>query len=253
MAATTYGDMLTSLLQEAREHPALNHVWLKNIAEQRYPNPTGALRDFAYQYHAYASAFPMYLKIVVDKLGDPNHKQALQHNLNEEGGQLDAIDTAILVDEGIDIEDIIGFSHPQLYHRFCTAMGISDSMLAEAAPVALAWRNELQDYLKSTSSAAAVGAVGIGTESIVKPMYEKLLRGMRSLDGLTRKDYVFFELHSIVDDQHALDLNRIASDLIAADVENLEQIRLGMNKALTLRLEFWDHLHKRATSQTRSQ
>ncbi|MGD9171744.1 MAG: hypothetical protein PVI97_17110, partial [Candidatus Thiodiazotropha sp.] len=68
MAATTYGDMLTSLLQEAREHPALNHVWLKNIAEQRYANPTGALRDFAYQYHAYASAFPMYLKIVVDKL-----------------------------------------------------------------------------------------------------------------------------------------------------------------------------------------
>ena len=246
------GGLLGSLLLDADEHPALNHIWLENVAGQRYPDPAWVLRDFAYQYYAYVSGFPQYLQVVVDKLEDTRHQQALRHNLDEENGQLDAIDTAILEDVGIDVEAIVGFSHLQLYRRFCTAMGITNAELANAAPAALAWKQELLDYLKNTSQAAAVGTIGIGTESIVRPMYEKLLGGIRHLDGIARKDYVFFELHCIVDDQHAIDLNRIAVDLIADDEDNLNQMRHGRNKALDLRLQFWEHLHRRAAKQPRS-
>lgn len=237
---------LASLLQEAGNHPALNHIWLDNIARHEYPSMTWALRDYAYQYHGYASAFPIYLKSVIGKLEDEKHRKALEHNLDEERGKIDAIDAGILTAAGIDASTVDGVPHPLLYKRFCHALGIQDSDLNTPSDAALEWKQQLLDYIEDASPAAAVGAIGLGTESIVKPLYSKILQGIRRLGTLDRKDYVFFELHCIVDDQHAIDLNHIASDLMLEE-DNLGELRAGMTKALDLRNRFWDHLHARAT------
>jgi pyrroloquinoline quinone (PQQ) biosynthesis protein C len=238
--------LLASLLQEANGHPALNHVWLDSIAQHKYPSMMWALRDYACEYHGYASAFPVYLGAVIDKLEDENHQKVLRHNLDEEQGKLDAIDANVLKTAGIDVQAVDGVSHPRLYKRFCSALDIADEDLKTPSPAALMWKQQLLAYINDATPAAAVGAIGLGTESIVKPMYTKLLQGIRQLGTLDRKDYVFFELHCIVDDQHALDLNRIAYDLIASD-DNLTELRAGMFKALDLRNQFWNHLHVRAT------
>ena len=63
---------------------------------------------------------------------------------------------------------------------------------------------------------------------------------------LPRRDYVFFELHSEVDDDHAELMMRIADDLVDEAPSNLEQIRRGMIKALDLRATFWDAMYARA-------
>lgn len=244
-AAMQSSHVLSSLLDEASEHPALNHIWLDHIAEHKYVNMGWALRDYAYQYHGYASAFPTYLDAVINKLDDDRHRQALKHNLDEEKGKLDAIDAEVLTRAGIDVTAIDGVSHPGLYRRFCNALDISDSELGSPSIAAQSWRHDLLAYIAEATPAAAVGAIGLGTESIVKPIYNKLLCGIRKMGGITRDDYVFFELHCIVDDQHAIDLNHIAADLLSEE-HNRNELRAGMLQALSLRNRFWDHLHDRA-------
>ena len=92
--------------------------------------------------------------------------------------------------------------------------------------------------------------MGLGTENVVKPIYNKILKGIQGLGTLRREDYVFFELHCTVDDQHALDLHNVALDLLE-DNKARQEMRLGMREALDLRNRFWNHLNRRADSVLR--
>ncbi|MFC1747781.1 iron-containing redox enzyme family protein [Pseudomonadota bacterium] len=249
--ANTSGDsykreLIGDLLHEANAHSALNHRWLKNIATHGYTDQHYALKTFAYEYHTYAGAFPHYLRAVIDRLTLATHKEPLLENLAEEKGKLDAEEIAVLKAHGINTDAIKGIAHPVLYRRFCHAMGLSDLHLQEPAHVAMQWRTNLLDYIKTASPAAAVGAIGIGTEGIVKPIYEKVLSGIRALGTLSRDEYAFFDLHCVVDDKHAEDLKNVAIALI--DTKNgYEELRAGMLKALELRALFWDHMDEKCS------
>ena len=111
------------------------------------------------------------------------------------------------------------------------------------------WRTRFFQFLQNATEAQAVGALGLGTEQIVRPVYEKLLSGIKRLGLLTREQYVFFELHCLVDDQHQQDLLSIARDL-ASTPEGMRDLRSGMRTALALRCEFWDHMLE-ASNRTR--
>ena len=76
---------------------------------------------------------------------------------------------------------------------------------------------------------------------MVRPIYEQLLSGIIGMGMLRREDYVFFELHCLVDDQHQQDLRDIARDLIATPGGD-QGLRRGMRTALEMRCEFWDSL-----------
>jgi pyrroloquinoline-quinone synthase len=80
---------------------------------------------------------------------------------------------------------------------------------------------------------------------VVRAIYRQLLAGIRKATSLTREQYLFFELHCLVDDQHQKDLLSIAGDLIRRP-GGIEQLRAGMLFALDLRVEFWDALYERA-------
>ena len=80
---------------------------------------------------------------------------------------------------------------------------------------------------------------------MVKPIYEQILPAIRHLPFLNRQDYVFFELHCVVDDQHQEDLLRVAADL-ATSPEGQSELRRGMLTALDLRSELWDRLYTRS-------
>lgn len=241
---------LTSLLDEALAHPALNHPWLTATAAGSFQDPAWALRDYAWHYHGYSSWFPYYLKAVIANLTDDDHRALLRENLEEEQGHLGAEDQEALREVGIDPATVDGVPHPELFRRFCRAMGLGSDALADIAPATRRWRNKFRRFLENASPAAAVGALGLGTESVVKPIYQQLLAGIQKLPFLSRQDYVFFELHCLVDDQHQEDLLAVAGDLCATQ-EGREQVREGMLTALDLRTELWNVLHQRAQSHRR--
>jgi len=238
-----------ALEKEADAHPALCHVWLKSIAGGVYQDTRHALRMFAVEYRGYSAAFPQYLNAVIDRLEDSAHKDALYHNLEEEKGTLDPEDAQKLAESGINVEKILGVSHPELFKRFCVAIGAGDAAANRPSSIAATWRRRLLEYLESASPAAAVGAIGLGTERIVKPIYKQVLSGLRASNAVSRDDYVFFELHCIVDDQHAKDLETIALELLKSP-NGYSEMRKGMLTALSLRVEFWDYLHDMCCTQS---
>lgn len=235
------------LVEEAAAHSAVNHRWLNAVASHQYPDTHKAFVEFAREYNGYSEAFPDYLSAVIEALDCPEHQALLQHNLEEEQGHMDLNDQIALTAMGINPDTVAGVPHPQLFRRFCYAMALSEDELKRPTQAATKWRNQFRTFLSSASPATAVGALGLGTENVVKPIYQKMLLGLDSLKMIQREDYVFFELHCTVDDQHALDLKSIALSLLDTE-QGYQEMRLGMNVALNLRNEFFDHLHRCASA-----
>ena len=107
------------------------------------------------------------------------------------------------------------------------------------------------NVLYNGSEAEVIGAIGIGTESVVKYIYKYITSGIQSHTDLNKYDYVFFELHSQIDDEHGKIMIQIAEDMVKSNPNNLEGIRKGMLKALGLRGMFWDMMLERAQQQHR--
>jgi pyrroloquinoline quinone (PQQ) biosynthesis protein C len=236
---------LNGLVSESLGHPAVQHPWLEGIARGSFPDPLWSLRDFAWHYSSYSAWFTRYLQTVIDRLGSGEHQRLLAQNLAEENGQLDDDERATLSSIGIDPATVANVPHRELFRRMCRALGVDQAQLAVPAGAALLWRSRLLGFLRQATAAEAVGALGLGTEGIVKHIYRPMLEGMRKYSGLQRSDYVFLELHCHVDDHHQQDLLDIANDL-AATAKGRADLRRGMLTALDLRRAFWDHLYRRA-------
>jgi hypothetical protein len=99
--------------------------------------------------------------------------------------------------------------------------------------------------LGAGSPAQAVGALGLGTESIVSTMYQHFLPPLERL-GVPPREGVFFPLHAMVDDRHQATLLEIAVHF-AGTPEGRRDLEKGMHKALFLRSGFWDWMLRRAT------
>ena len=241
---------LESLERKALGHPTLEHPWLSHMEHGTYADMAWALRDFAHGYSGYSAWFPRYLRAVIEQLEDPRHRAMLEDNLREECGALDDEDHAVLAQHGIAREWVDGIPHPELFQRFCAALGLTAASLGDVPKHADAWRRSFLHYLQSASPAAAVGALGFGTECVVGTIYEKLLQAMYASQNthLERSQCVFFELHTLLDDQHHHDLLVIANDL-CTDADAREDMEEGMRSALIMRARFWGALHARAMTE----
>lgn len=239
---------LNTLIAESISHRAVDHPYLHRLAKGDLPDIKWALQDYATQYYGYSAHFPRYLTAVISRLQNPDHRQLLIQNLLEECGHLDHDERAALERTGIDPAWIDGVPHPRLFRSVQEHLGAapfdeSDHRSLEV----ICWREMFLDTLTHGSSAEAIGALGPGTEGIVKYFYRYLLDAMKRFSGLSRQHYVFFELHCLVDDGHTAALNQIARDL-AGMPEGRREVRKGMLKALNLRVAFWDWMLQRATN-----
>lgn len=237
----TLEDQLSALLLEARTDPAVEHPFLARFAAGGFRDNAAVLRRYAVEYSGYAAWFPRYLKSVINRLDEPSHRQLLAENLTEEQGFYGDDDCAEIAAAGIDPRTVQGVPHPQLFRRFCRSIGIGESELRTATPAAELWRSQLLAYLETATPAQAVGALGIGTEYIVRPIYQQLVAGILALGTLRRDEFVFFELHCLVDDKHQADLMEIATDLATRD-GSVDGLRDGMRTALKFRNQFWNSL-----------
>lgn len=232
---------LAAMVQESHAHLAVNHPFLQRFASGDFADQQQALRTYAREYSGYSAWFPHYLRAVISRLPSPAHRELLQHNLDEEQGLMSPEDCETLRAAGIDPNRVQGIPHSQLFRSFCRSVGLADAELANPTPAAARWRTRFLTYLQNATPAEAVGALGFGTEQIVRPIYKQLLQGILGLGTLRRSEFVFFELHYLVDDQHQQDLANIATELALAP-GGLDQLRCGMRHAMQLRVEFWDHL-----------
>lgn len=233
---------VADLARQASQHRAVRHPYLRALADGSLPD-AWALADFAVHYYGYSSHFPRYLTTVISRLEDPAHRAALLENLTQESGTYSPHELQELADHGIQREWIEGVPHPVLFARFCAAVGARTIDVVPEDQV-VCWRELFLDVLGHGSAAEAVGALGLGTENIVREIYAPIARAISRL-GLPRRDTVFFPLHTVVDDEHQATLEEIACDF-ARTAEGRTGLRRGMLKALQLRSAFWDWLLDRA-------
>ncbi len=235
---------VAQLSEESLRHRAVHHPYLRALESGSMPDVRWALADFAQQYYGYSSHFPRYLTTVISRLDQPAHRQALLQNLTEESGVYDADELEELSHWGVQREWIEGIPHPLLFQRFSEAIGVRRGEQPEADQVA-SWREMFLTLLASGSPAEALGALGLGTENIVRTIYGPFVKAIERLGTLSPRDTVFFPLHTAIDDHHQATLQSISAHYARTE-EGRVQLRRGMLKALQLRTAFWDWLYQRA-------
>lgn len=238
--------IIDSLVDEAMNHRAVNHPYLNSLANGDFANMPEVMRDFAGQYGFYSAWFPRYLTGVISKMENPEHRAHLLDNLAEESGHLHEEDLVAVRSLGIKDEWVQGIAHPKLFKRFQHAIGAE---MGEKPGIEVdVWRDGFLSLINNSnkSAANAVGAIGLGTESVVKLIYRPIIKAIQKHTDLTLEQYVFFALHTEVDDAHGLILLDIAKQMIDESDQNALDIRKGMLTALNIRASFWDDMTIRA-------
>jgi len=236
------------LCSRAENHRAVKHPYLQRLANGDVPNILGAIQDLTFQYHAYSDDFIRYLTATISLMKDREHRKELLKNLTEETGQVSPEDAEELKKIGIELEWVNGIAHPRLFIRFLDAIGIDDKYRNEHsyAEEALIWRDMFYNLCSKGEAAQALGAIGLGTENVVKFVYQPILQAIdRYLPNISRKDRVFFDLHAALDDEHGEVLTDIAIEYAKTE-ENRLRLKEGMLMALSIREAFFDSMERRA-------
>lgn len=236
---------VAELAAEALHHRAVSHPYLAALGAGTLPNMRWALADFAAQYYGYSRHFPRYLTTVISRLEDPAHRCALLQNLTEEAGCYAQDELDELAANGVEAEWIVGVPHPALFLRFAHAIGAVPPTVE--SDTVLCWREMFLSVLVHGAPAEAVGALGLGTENIVRTIYQPFVRAIESEPDLSPRDCVFFPLHTTVDDHHQATLQAIAASF-ADTAAGRAALRRGMLKSLSLRASYWDWMLARAMS-----
>ena len=239
------GDFLDRLQKESLEHRGVKHPYLDALGSGDLPDPRWALRDFARNYIGYASHFPRFLTGVISTLSMPEERAVLLENLTEENGNFSEEELEVLTRSGIDREWIEGYPRPLLLNRFCEAIGAGNCEPEEDAIEVVCWREMFFSILNSGSPTEALGALGFATEGVVGEIYHRVIDAIERQGDIEPRDSVFFHLHAHLDSRHR-DALREISATHAASATGRQDLRKGMNKALSLRGAFWDWLHSRA-------
>jgi CRP-like cAMP-binding protein len=252
LEGTTAGDdierFLADLTAESKTHRAVRHRYLKALGEGAVPDLRWALADFGRQYFGYSAHFPRYLTTVISRLERPEHRAALLENLTEESGIYGDDELRELAAFGVDPEWINGIPHPKLFQRFRRALGVEDTRPEDDSMEVVCWREMFLSVLSGGSAAEAIGALGLGTEGVVRDLYMPFVEALGRVPDLSPRDVVFFPLHTAVDDHHQATLLDIAR-YYAKDEQGRRDLAKGMRKSLALRASYWDWMYERAMTR----
>jgi len=236
-------EFVDSLQEYALNSRAANHPLLERIASGNLPDIVANITFLLSEYYHYSHQFTRYLTAVMANLEAPKSRSALVRNAADESGHIPADEAAELLRNGIDPEHAKA-PHPELFRRFLRAIGAKPDEILKNKPyvATLAWVEAFRGLCMFGGEMQGVGALGIGTEGIVAVMYRKILKGIAiAWPNMTPRDRVFFDLHAVVDDDHAHTLRDIA--ITFADTpETKREIAVGVYRALVIRAAFFDEM-----------
>ena len=230
----TAEQFIDALTEEVFQHPAVHHPYLERLSNGRLPNVDAALRDYAHHYRAYSSGFVGYLDAVIGKLENPEHREVILENLEEEQGD----PTSNKLEER---------PHVEIFADFARRVGADEEFAASNSPcdTALIWRDLFDQKCKSEIAGVGLGAMGLATEYIVPTVYPYFVKAIDEHSSFDAETSLFFRLHVECDDGHGEDIARVTKE-VAEDVTQRESIRFGTLSALNLRAAFWDAMLSRA-------
>jgi pyrroloquinoline-quinone synthase len=220
-------EFLGRLKREVIGHPALVHPFLDRFGEGDASEE--GVRVFAIQYYRHVRVSRLYLAALISNCG---HDEKLQLSLAE-----------ILFDEygHLNPEE----THPALYRRFLTALGISEEEWE--APPTIA---EIQLYISAHRELTrdldfrlGLGALGPASEWPVPPIYVRLNEGLKKATDLPEEALEIFTSHVTMDVTHA----RIMMEAIVPyteDEEGQKKVREGAMRSLDARSVMLDGLYK---------
>lgn len=232
-----------SLQEYALTSHAANHPLLERIAVGELPDIKANITFLLSEYYHYSHQFTRYLTAVMANLEAPKSRSALVQNAADESGYLQPSEAAELVKNGIDPEHARA-PHPELFRRFLRAIGAKPEEILKSKPfvATFAWVDAFRGLCMHGGELQGVGALGIATEGIVAVMYRRILRGIAiAWPDMAPRDRVFFDLHAVVDDEHAHTLRDIAVSL-ADTPETRRELAVGVYRALVIRSAFFDEM-----------
>ena len=181
----------------------LSHPFLRDCREGVVP--LARLKSFLVQQGHYSRHFTRYLCAMMSNLPEQEQILALAENLFEELG----------------LSDDSQIPHSVLYRQMLERFDLS----LEQGPAPLPETTELirimTAHCRDLNPARGLGALCLGAESLVGPVYASILEGFAA-HGLHGPDLDFFTIHIECDDGHAGTLQDIMVRTAGQDPAQLE-------------------------------
>jgi pyrroloquinoline-quinone synthase len=242
---------LRALEDYARASRAVEHPLFAALDRMPQKSARDALRTVLGQYYQYSAHFTRYLGAALAGLECLEHRASILSNLAEEGGAIAPKHAATLERMGLRPSDVAQ-PHPLLFQRFLRAIGSSSHGVCgpDTHAATRVWIQTMLDLCRGPA-AQAVGALGIASEGVVQPLYERILTAVgRAWPELSAYQRAFFELHVIADDGHAEELRRIGLDLLKNRETAPQEMACGVIKAIEVRASFFDAMYAAVVPQT---
>jgi pyrroloquinoline-quinone synthase len=194
-------DLLEQIDALIEERHLLRHSFYRKWLDGTLP--VGALQDYARQYFAFESTFPRFLSAIHSRCDRADVRAALLDNMwDEEHGDA---------------------NHQELWLRFAEGLGIgraevigADRNTSTQALIETYWRAATE--LPVAAAVAAVHAYERQIPAVAQAKIDGLRQGYGIEDPRTLG---FFEVHALLDVEHAEAERRILSELGPADEETV--------------------------------
>ncbi len=215
-------DELKSMIDQRRSfggHP----LWLR-IADGGVS--TDDLRLFAAQFFLQVREFPRAVSALHASCPFPEERAELAENLyEEETGRISGC----------------GLSHPELFLRFGSGLGLSREQLARGKP--LASTAALIDWFelstKQRSFIEGSAAMNLAAEGQVPGSFAPFARGLQKHYGLTDEEVAFWDVHETADREHS-DVGKHIVLTFATSDEWQDRARRAVEHSLAMWWQFFD-------------
>ncbi|MES2263768.1 MAG: iron-containing redox enzyme family protein [Pseudomonadota bacterium] len=197
-----------------RQHPFIQRCRDGTITRRE-------LNVFVEQHAKYSAYFTRYLCALIANLDDANDVLQLAENLAEELG----------------FGDDQGEPHSRIFARMAGELGV-DLPRAPAFPETQKLIETTFHYCKQPNPAYGLGALCLGAEAIVAPLYSDIISGFIA-NGIPKEQLVFFQLHVECDDDHAETMRGILARMQQERPEHAELILEGARAMIDARLDFF--------------
>jgi pyrroloquinoline quinone (PQQ) biosynthesis protein C len=137
------------------------------------------------------------------------------------------------------------FTHPALFRRFLSALGLGSDALLKATPTAetQAFSESYEHVCRNAHWLEGMGTMGPGTECVVAPIYSQILDGLKRSAGVSEGDCVFWTIHVHCDDGHGANFIEAVRPYMG-DGSHRDLTRKGAMSALDARERWLDGMYR---------